>query len=140
MAEISDRKSADAKTAKVDAAPIHETQNEQETVPEHIEGTSQTPKDIAKEIVHPPAANDDEVKGEDLTDLPEPHKADPQADPKDRTSLEGSKVKGEEKQTDRLTLKRVQGDEVYGNLGAPPSTQDALKDIRKRAEKSGEVS
>lgn len=139
MAEIEETKTkgADAKTPKTEAAVIHETQNEQETVPEHIEGTSETPEEISEAIVNPPEANDDEVKGEDATPIAEPHNADPASGPENRTSKNGDEVVGEEKQTDRLTLKRVSGDEVYGNLGAPPSNEDSLKAIRRRETKAG---
>lgn len=139
MAEIEDAKTkgADKKTPKVEAAAIHEEQNLDQRVPDHIEGTSQTPKEISNEIKNPPKPNEDEVKGADLTEPVAPHSADPAADPEGRSSRKATEVKGEEGQTDRLKLKRVSGDEVYGNLGAPPSNEDALKIIRDREKAAG---
>lgn len=142
MAEIEETKTkgADAKTSKTSAAAIHETQNEHDPkVPEHIEGQSKTPEEISEKIVNPPAPNDDEVKGTDNTPIAAPHSADPQADPKDRTSSNGSEVTGDQpdKKTKALRLERVSGDEVYGTLGAPASTEDSLQSIRKREKKAG---
>lgn len=135
MAEITDAstKGADHKTAKTAAANIHENPAEHDRVPEHIEGTSQTPEHITDEILNPPEANEDEVKGEDNSPIAEPHSADPQADPEDRHSRNAEEIVKDETHDDgRLKLKRVNGDDVYGSLGAPPSTVDSLKQIRDR--------
>lgn len=139
VAMTDSKKSADQKAEKVEAASIHETQTDESALPEHLQDLSETPEHVSEDILNPPKPNDDEVKGADNTPIAAPHNADPASGPEDRTSKNGDEVTGDQpdKETKALRLERVSGDEVYGTLGAPASTEDSLASIRKRETKAG---